>query len=263
MVYELKDVLDDLEKGNYERTMVKDTKVDKNARGEITVDRTIKFDNVPLITPNGDYLLNEPMNFEIKPGMNLMISGPNGCGKSSMFRLLGGLWPIFGGKMTRPGSDQIFYIPQRPYLPNGNLRDQIIYPHDKLTMMKKKNIMDRDLREIVKKVKLESIIDREGGWDSVNDWNDVLSGGEKQRMAMARLIYHKPTFALLDECTSAVSVDVEGFMYTYAKEIGITLITISHRPTLWKYHDYLLKFDGTGSWEFEKMKQEVIAQKES
>lgn len=72
-------------------------------------------------------------------------------------------------------------------------------------------------------------------------------------MAMARLIYHKPIFAILDECTAAVSIDVEGFMYTYCKQIGITLITVSHRPTLWKYHEYLLKFDGNGSWSFEKM----------
>jgi ABC-type uncharacterized transport system fused permease/ATPase subunit len=107
-------------------------------------------------------------------------------------------------------------------------------------MLKKKGLMDRDLKKILDIVQMGYVVDREGGWDSVQDWNDLLSGGEKQRMAMARLIYHRPTFAILDECTSAVAIDIEQIMYTHSKEIGITLITVSHRPTLWKYHDYLL-----------------------
>ena len=75
-------------------------------------------------------------------------------------------------------------------------------------------------------------------------------------MAIARLIYHKPQYAILDECTSAVSMDVEGHLYTYMKNIGITLITVSHRETLWKYHDYLLKFQGDKDYEFKKMPED-------
>lgn len=104
-------------------------------------------------------------------------------------------------------------------------------------------------------------MEREGGWDKENDWNDVLSGGEKQRMAMGRLIYHRPTYAILDECTSAVSMDVEGHLYTYMKQQSITLITVSHRDTLWKYHDYLLKFKGDQEFEFGKMPEEMMNKK--
>lgn len=110
-------------------------------------------------------------------------------------------------------------------------------------MMQSKNITDNDLQNLLEEVRLGYLVAREGGWDSENDWNDVLSGGEKQRTAIARLIYHRPQYAILDECTSAVSVDVEGHLYNYMKSIGITLMTISHRQTLWQYHEYQLRFE--------------------
>ena len=116
---------------------------------------------------------------------------------------------------------------------------------------------DDDLLELLNEVRLGYLVSREGGWDKENDWNDVLSGGEKQRMAMGRLIYHKPTYAILDECTSAVSMDVEGHLYTYMKEQNITLITVSHRDTLWKYHDYLLKFKGDQDYQFSLMPEDM------
>ena len=106
-------------------------------------------------------------------------------------------------------------------------------------------------------VRLTHVIERQpDGLDTDAEWKDVLSGGEKQRVAMARLIYHKPKYAILDECTSAVSIDVEGHLYTYMKNQGITLITVSHRDTLWKYHDYLLKFLGDKEYEFGLMPEE-------
>lgn len=118
-----------------------------------------------------------------------------------------------------------------------------------------RRMTDDDLQLLLNEVRLGYLVKREG-WDTVNDWNDVLSGGEKQRMAIARLIYHKPQYAILDECTSAVSMDVEGHLYTYMKSMGITLITVSHRETLWKYHDYLLKFQGDKDYVFMEMPED-------
>ncbi|XP_012940917.1 ATP-binding cassette sub-family D member 3 [Aplysia californica] len=267
-VTELMRVLNDLNGGRYERTMVN---TDNGGRGSsnnlkamtlkpgsgniIIKDRIIKFDKVPLVTPNGDVLIEE-LSFEVHSGKNVLICGPNGCGKSSLFRILGELWPLFGGTLTKPEKGKLFYVPQRPYMAVGTLRDQVIYP-DNHTEQLKKGVKDKELQEILSKVQLGHILDREGGWDSVQDWMDVLSGGEKQRIAMARLFYHKPQFAILDECTSAVSVDVEGFMYQHSREVGITLFTVSHRKSLWKHHEYYLKMDGRGYYEFKPITEDT------
>jgi ABC-type uncharacterized transport system fused permease/ATPase subunit len=211
-------------------------------------DGVIELHNVPIITPNSDILINQPgLSLTIRPGMHLLITGPNGCGKSSLFRMLGGLWPVRGGTLKKPHKGDLFYIPQRPYLTKASLREQFIYP-DTLQDMRRKGISDDFINTIVDWVSLSSVVEREGGLDSNNVWRDVLSGGEKQRVAMARLFYHKPLYAILDECTSAVSIDVEGSMYNKIKELGITLLTVTHRPTLWKYHTHILQFNGQGDY---------------
>merc|ERR1712188_133871 len=112
------------------------------------------------------------------------------------------------------GGSSLFYVPQKPYLAPGTLRDQLTYP-EHLT----DDSRDAELLELMKTVNLGYLVEREG-WNIVRDWADVLSGGEKQRVAMARLFYHKPEFGILDECTSAVSSDVEGSIYEHCKKLG-------------------------------------------
>ncbi|ORX90565.1 hypothetical protein K493DRAFT_265613 [Basidiobolus meristosporus CBS 931.73] len=218
----------------------------------------IQFKDVPIVTPNptnvkGGELLVQNLNMDINKGDHLLITGPNGVGKTSVARVISGLWPVFRGTLEEPEPVDMFYIPQRPYLSLGTLREQVIYPHTYAQMLQDGRT-DQELFEILKAVHLAYIPEREGGWETVKEWKDVFSGGEKQRMNMARLFYHHPKFAILDECTSAVSSDVEGLMYSHAKEMGITLITISHRPTLFKYHKYLLRLIGDhGRWEFSRI----------
>ncbi|KAG1933861.1 Peroxisomal Membrane Protein related [Pimephales promelas] len=264
-ITEIQDVLKDLNSGKYERTMItqqsKDGAVEKipliPGRGEIIIaDNIIKFEHIPLATPNGDILIRD-LSFEVSSGTNVLVCGPNGCGKSSLFRVLGELWPLYGGQLTKPERGKLFYVPQRPYMTLGSLRDQVIYP-DTHEDQKKKGTSDRVLKEYLDNVQLGHILDREGSWETVQDWMDVLSGGEKQRMAMARLFYHKPQFAILDECTSAVSVDVEDFIYSHCRKVGITLFTVSHRKSLWKHHEYYLQMDGRGNYEFKSISKETV-----
>ncbi|XP_023244980.1 ATP-binding cassette sub-family D member 3 isoform X2 [Copidosoma floridanum] len=266
-VTEIRKVLSDLNDNKYERTMITDSKngpVGFPGAGKILAkDNIIRFDRVPLVTPNGDVLIKE-LTFEVKSGMNVLVCGPNGCGKSSLFRILGELWPLWGGIMTKPPRGKLFYIPQRPYMTLGTLRDQVIYPHTRAEMLRRGNANDEVLQKYLDLVQLGHLLERETqsvsegqGWDTVADWMDVLSGGEKQRIAMARLFYHKPQFAILDECTSAVSVDVEDSMYSYCKEANITLFTVSHRRSLWKHHEYYLQMDGRGSYEFKPIQPDT------
>lgn len=193
-------VLEEASRGIYHKTLVE--KKEKNqdfeiefrgdqpiAKGKLVVsaDNEIILKNVPIVTPNCDVVCPS-LSLHLKPGEHLLITGPNGCGKSSLFRILSGLWPIYGGELHTP-KNAMFYIPQRPYMVIGNLRDQIIYP-DTYADMINKQITEEDLLKIMRMVHLEHIVERDT-FHVVKDWTDILSGGEKQRMAIARLFYHK------------------------------------------------------------------------
>ncbi|KAI9724228.1 MAG: hypothetical protein M1828_003973 [Chrysothrix sp. TS-e1954] len=255
----LLDVLSDIQNGHFEKNLVSSADIAENAavlrgRGTVTEARDIHFSKVPIVSPNGDVLVRE-LSFSVRAGDHLLIVGPNGCGKSSLFRILGGLWPVYGGTVRKPPFSDIFYIPQRPYLSRGTLRQQIIYP-DSVRDMRSKGVTDNDLYRILGIVEIEGIVERHGGWDAEQEWTDVLSGGLQQRVAAARLFYNKPKYAILDECTSSLTLEIERIIYEKAKELGITLITVSHRKSLWRYHTRLLQFDGQGNYIFTELDAE-------
>ncbi|GAB1741728.1 hypothetical protein NU219Hw_g7140t1 [Hortaea werneckii] len=214
----------------------------------------VRLENVPVVAPSlyplGGEELIDNLSFIVGPGDHLLITGPNGAGKSAVSRIIAGLWPTYRGLTSRPrqiGQDGIMFLPQRPYLSPGTLRDQVIYPHTELDMRESssssssgRHTTDSDLQTILNQAKLAYLPSREGGWDTRKNWKDVLSGGEKQRISLARLLYHEPRYAIVDEGTSAVSSDVEGLLYETCKSKGITLITISTRASLKRYHGFLL-----------------------
>ncbi|KAH8711420.1 ATP-binding cassette sub-family D member 2 [Beauveria bassiana] len=256
----LLNVMDDIQSGHFEKNLVSSSGTENNeavlkGRGTIHESKDISFIDVPIVSPNGDVLV-EALTFSINHGDHLLVVGPNGCGKSSLFRILGGLWPVYGGTVHKPPFTSIFYLPQRPYLSRGSLRQQIIYP-DSLRQMRQRGATDADLLAILKTLDLAHLVDLyDEGWDAEAEWRDVLSGGLQQRVAMARLFYHRPKYAILDECTSSVTLETEKVMYEHAKALGITLMTVSHRRSLWKYHTHILQFDGQGHYVFTKLDAE-------
>ena len=192
-------------------------------------------------------------------GSPLIVTGPNASGKSSLFRTLGGLWDIPVGAIERPCDAsgkltpaQVFLVPQRPYSVRGTLADQVTYPLklSNRTPADEKKIMD--LLALVEVAYLASRdYDGDSGLDAVQKWEDVLSLGEQQRIGCARLFYHDPAYAVLDECTSAVSIDVEKKLYESAHARGITSITISQRLALEEFHSQELRLgdaNGDDGW---------------
>jgi len=214
----------------------------------------IQFKNVTIQSPDGRLLIKE-LNLQITLGQNVLVTGPNGAGKTSLFRVLASLWLPSEGKVIRPSfldpdnmealnqRSEIFYVPQKPYLVSGCLRDQILYPLQPTTEH------DGRILECLQRVGLSKKLVNEstGGLDiSYHDWADVLSGGEKQRVGLARLYFHRPHFAILDEATSAINSDEEGPFYEHLKELGITVFSIAHRLELRRFHSIELNIAGDG-----------------
>ena len=224
----------------------------------MTSDNSIVFDKVSIVTPTGHKLV-EDLSFTIRQGSSIIICGPNGSGKSSIFRCLGGLWPVAGGFVSRPSGDSVglhsnvFYLPQKPYSVIGTLAQNVTYPNTN------SKVEEEQLLAVLRLVELEHLYSQakqQGTLGSTCNWEQRLSLGEQQRLAMARLFWQRPTFAILDECTSAVSLKMERRLFRICRQLGISLITISHRPALQEFHDRILTLDGSGGYTIRNLEHE-------
>ena len=163
--------------------------------------------NLTLFTPNYQQMLVEDLSVELSPGEGLLIRGPSGCGKSSLLRAIATLWNSGSGTLYRPDLDQMLFLPQRPYMILGTLRDQMRYPNVRAEPE------DDKLHHILEQVNLPDLDHRFGGLEAQQDWSSVLSLGEQQRLTFARLLLNQPKYVILDEATSALDLDNEASLY--------------------------------------------------
>jgi ABC-type uncharacterized transport system fused permease/ATPase subunit len=266
------------------RNIVRFTSSNSNTNGssfQIQVqDYLLKIDHLSLTIPTtGSQLIHE-LSLQISPGHSLLIMGPSGCGKTSLLRSIAGLWLNGTGSIVVPGQPvgavegegDVFFVPQRPYLVLGTLRDQLLYPvwqrhtdndnnndngtntssiNSSTTEINKTRPSNEELKAALEAVSMSKLLDRvDGNLDASADWSGVLSLGEQQRLAIARVLLAKPKLALLDEATSALDTRNEKLLYKQLAAAGVTYVSVGHRPTLIQYHERVLFLgQGEGGWE--------------
>jgi putative ATP-binding cassette transporter len=201
-------------------------------------ERTVRAERLDLVLPNGRTILANT-SFAIEPGERIVVTGASGSGKSTLFRALAGIWPFGRGRVRFPGNARVLFLPQKPYIPIGSLRDAVAYPGAP------GDFGDEAIRATLAAVDLAPLV---GRLDETQNWSLQLSGGEQQRLAVARALLHKPDWLFLDEATSALDEAGERRLYELVANRlpGATLVSIAHRPAVAGYHRKRFSFVADG-----------------
>ena len=202
------------------------------------------IEHLTLRTPDQRKTLVREMSFEVGAGEGLLIVGESGVGKTSMLRAIAGLWRTGSGRIIRPPLSDIMLLPQRPYMILGSLHDQLCYPHAG-------EVTEDDLFAVLRLVNLEDLPKRIGGFEVEVKWEDLLSLGEQQQIAFARLLFNLPKYAFLDEATSALDAGNEELLYNCLASAKINVVSVGDRQRLYRYHHKVLELLGNGAWRIE------------
>ncbi len=210
----------------------------------LEISPTLALDNLTLQTPNYQRTLIENLSLTLDQEGSLLVMGPSGCGKSSLMRAIAGLWQSGTGTILRPDIQELLFLPQKPYMVLGNLRQQMLYPYPDT------EATDQQLTEVLKQVNLPDLAERyDDGFDTVEEWSDVLSLGEQQRLSFARVLIHQPTYTILDEATSALDMANEEQLYSHLAAAKTAYISVGHRASLESHHQSLLRLAEDRTWE--------------
>ena len=212
--------------------------------------RRVKLSKLNIVTPNNTRTLVKELTFSLSNRQSVIIMGASGTGKSSVLRTIAGLWPGNGGTLERPAFDQLMFLPQRPYMIEGSLRDQLLYPYPD------SGKSEEEIREVITAANLTDVVTRvDDDLDRTVDWANILSLGEQQRIAFARLFLRKPKFAFLDEATSALDEDNQAEIYEMIRDSKTGFISVGHRTALIPFHDRIIMLDRDGSWKMHKTQE--------
>ena len=202
----------------------------------------LALQGVTVKTPRTNNVLVRDLSFSLEASEGLLVVGPSGCGKTSLLRVVSGLWGTPTGTVHSPGQGELLFIPQKPYMVLGSLREQLCYPLDQA------RFSDDQLRAVLDQVMLGKLMERYPDLDIKQDWPRLLSLGEQQRLAFARLLLNSPKVVVLDEATSALDVETESRLYSLLRHREVSFISVGHRPTLKSFHDTVLEVMGDGGW---------------
>ncbi|MFT4020267.1 MAG: ABC transporter ATP-binding protein/permease [Acinetobacter sp.] len=198
-------------------------------------DNVISSAGLGLIRPNGERITTSPP-IHINRGDRCLIQGKSGAGKSTLLRAIAGIWPYGEGDIYLPDRHKLMFLPQRSYIPTGTLQAALCYPHES------SNFTQRQCIEILKIVHLEHLMEK---LDVEDRWQQKLSGGEQQRLAIGRALLQQPEFLFLDEATSAIDPETENFLYQaiLATLPDAAIISVAHRESLTQYHDHIINLN--------------------
>lgn len=216
-----------------------------NSRIEFVERSHLLLNHLTLYRPQEKSVLIQDLSINIVPNQSLIIIGESGVGKTTLLRAIAGLWLDGKGRIERPDLKEMLFLPQRPYMILGTLRQQLIYPHTEI------NTNSESLLNVLEKVNLPNLAQRHGGLDVIFDWSRFLSLGEQQRLAFARLLINQPKYAILDEATSALDEETAINLYQQLQATDITFISVAHRRELFDYHEFVVELQKQ-EWQFYK-----------